>query len=760
MSNTIIQTNTLSLNSHRNLGLVNNNQKRSSERLSSGFRINSAADDAAGLGISEKMRAQIRGLDQASRNAQDGISLIQTAEGALDTINEILIRVRELVIQASNDTNVGGIDSQSDRLRIQDEIDQLMDEIDSIAVRTEFNTRILFDGSLHRDGVIRGGEWTTVEQLSTNAPAKIQTLDQFLRKQDRNPFVGSFADLLRTIGADLQGMSAEEWITLNFNSLDRALDIAMGVEFSGLGAPIDNTGRWDQARLTSGLQFADATDLLNTFVQGLHNPNALRTDSVAGTAQRSFDSWADFIEHANPAMGASTFARATSQTGGEAMYQALIRVGFRGLTADSSFSDVRNIFYTLGGGWARGFDDGELATALLTTSPGHNQSWLENLVGGGHTDIIHVSEITDLTGNGITTTPGASIEVGGEIHSGMMYTLTGSVGPGSSADRQVVPVARINTRDGHVVISVREFNPPADHNHGMFPDLVLYLVRPGLPDQRVGYSATGNNLLGNQGPGTWNNPTGTGTIFHTGWGVANEFFTVENLPDEYYIRVAVINYQTPDHHNFIIDIVGLVQEEIIAEVEPWEIFQGRYMEADTVITQRDVWVPKEPTRERGKALWFQTGANSSQGINVEIGSMSTGTLFGREGANHTQERRIINVLDTSGYNVQDGIPGGSNFGQVIGNNRVSSLLEALDEALAIATRQRSELGAIQNRLEFTIENVDIASENLNSANSRIRDADMAREMMSLTQSNVLQQAAISMLAQANQSPQAVLQLLA
>jgi len=189
----------------------------------------------------------------------------------------------------------------------------------------------------------------------------------------------------------------------------------------------------------------------------------------------------------------------------------------------------------------------------------------------------------------------------------------------------------------------------------------------------------------------------------------------------------------------------------------WEAFVNQYLTADTEVIHVDRWVPREAERERGVALWFQIGANSGQGINVEIGSMSTGTLFGREGANHTSDRRIIDVMDVFGYNVQDG--GASNFGHTIAGNAVDSLLEAIDAALATTTRQRSELGAVQNRLEFSIENLDVASENLSAANSRIRDADMAREMMTLTQANVLQQAAISMLAQANQAPQSVLQLL-
>jgi flagellin len=147
----VVRTNMLALNSHRNLGMVGNQQARSSARLSSGFRINSAADDAAGLGISENMRAQIRGLDQASRNAQDAISLIQTAEGGMSTINEMIIRVRELTVQASNDINttegMPGVETNaSNRARIQGEVDHLVAEIERTAQTLEFNTRGLLNG--------------------------------------------------------------------------------------------------------------------------------------------------------------------------------------------------------------------------------------------------------------------------------------------------------------------------------------------------------------------------------------------------------------------------------------------------------------------------------------------------------------------------------------------------------------------------------------------------------------------------------------
>ena len=138
----IINHNMNALNAHRNMNVNNTAAGKSMEKLSSGLRINRAGDDAAGLAISEKMRGQIRGLEQSSRNAADGISMIQTAEGALNETTNILQRMRELAVQASNDTN-----TESDRNEIQKEIDALTEEVDRIANNTEFNTQKLLNGN-------------------------------------------------------------------------------------------------------------------------------------------------------------------------------------------------------------------------------------------------------------------------------------------------------------------------------------------------------------------------------------------------------------------------------------------------------------------------------------------------------------------------------------------------------------------------------------------------------------------------------------
>jgi flagellin len=136
-----VQHNMTALNANRQLGITVNDVAKSTEKLSSGYRVNRAGDDAAGLTISEKMRGQIRGLQRASKNAQDGVSLIQTAEGALNEIHSVVQRMRELTVQASNDTNVS-----SDRSAIAQELNRLTSEIDRIASQTEFNTMKLLNG--------------------------------------------------------------------------------------------------------------------------------------------------------------------------------------------------------------------------------------------------------------------------------------------------------------------------------------------------------------------------------------------------------------------------------------------------------------------------------------------------------------------------------------------------------------------------------------------------------------------------------------
>ena len=145
----VVQHNLTAINSNRMLGITTKTQAKSTEKLSSGYKINRAADDAAGLSISEKMRKQIRGLTQASLNAQDGISGVQTAEGALNEVQDMLQRMNELAVKSANGTN-----SETDRTYIQNEIDQLVTEIDRVSETTKFNETYLLKGNA--EGTVGG----------------------------------------------------------------------------------------------------------------------------------------------------------------------------------------------------------------------------------------------------------------------------------------------------------------------------------------------------------------------------------------------------------------------------------------------------------------------------------------------------------------------------------------------------------------------------------------------------------------------------
>jgi flagellin len=198
----IINTNTASLNTQRNLNVSQSAQSTAIQRLSSGLRINSAKDDAAGLAISERFTAQIRGLNQATRNAQDGISLSQTAEGALGSIGNNLQRMRELSVQSANSTN-----SASDRAALQQEVSQLVAEIDRVATQTEFNGLKLLDGSFAAQQFQVGanaGQTIAISQISS---ARTSALGQFQGFQLTNQAIGTASDTAAAQSVTVNGVT-------------------------------------------------------------------------------------------------------------------------------------------------------------------------------------------------------------------------------------------------------------------------------------------------------------------------------------------------------------------------------------------------------------------------------------------------------------------------------------------------------------------------------------------------------------------------
>ena len=209
-----IQNNITAINSHRQYGINNMNIGKNMEKLSSGYRVNRAADDAAGLAISEKMRAQIRGLNMASRNAQDGISMVQIAESGMQTIQDILQRMRELAVQAASDTNEDNIDRPS----LQKELDALILEINEIADTTEFNTMKLLDGTFQNKKIQAGanaGQETPISIVGLSSAGLVVS--------STAATLAANASNGRIEASDVQGKSIDSLLSVNQGGTSGAL---------------------------------------------------------------------------------------------------------------------------------------------------------------------------------------------------------------------------------------------------------------------------------------------------------------------------------------------------------------------------------------------------------------------------------------------------------------------------------------------------------------------------------------------------------
>lgn len=288
----VVQHNMSAMNAYRMLGVTTGAQAKATEKLSSGYRINRAADDAAGLSISEKMRSQIRGLNKASTNAQDGISLIQTAEGALNESHSILQRMRELSVQAAN-----GTETDDDREAVQSEIEQLQDELTRISETTEFNTMKLLDGSLAGpEGVSKGQNQTIGAQISNlkaaTGAAGEDTSGVTLASETINIDGADIKVDWSKLSTEDQAVLKKDWAASDSDSAKKAAkimedtinkaidDSGLGVEHITVKSSMDAAGTVATFTFKSGSEGVDS-QLKATDTAGL--VGALTNGALAGT---------------------------------------------------------------------------------------------------------------------------------------------------------------------------------------------------------------------------------------------------------------------------------------------------------------------------------------------------------------------------------------------------------------------------------------------------------------------------------------------
>ena len=751
MSNMVVRTNVFALNAHRNMKNVGVEQQRASNRLASGFRINSAADDAAGLAISETMRAQIRGLDQASRNAQDGQALINTAEGGMQEIQNMMQRIRELTVQAANDTN-----APVNREQIGLEISQLLDEIDSMANRVEFNGMRLLDGGFAaRDpnfklGGLPGAPGVTPPPNNGAPPtASFKAGDalQFLN-QEQDALWAALAD---AFSDDTKGRN-EFWFasmttpptTLDTTASVTLLDAvphadALKVVESLFNQAIrDLVGYTGTGAPSAGLQQAVADWLVagGAFV----TPEAV-AGGDPGVVDLETLFLADLSDPTSIGTGATT-----------AQVAAIERL--RGELIDALGNvDLRNIL-----------------EAVPPPEPVIAPDW--KFVGDAFRvsiDAIARGEFTDF------------VKAQEAVHAalqGYIHEITGNKAHSQVSDL----IAFLVDQTGNNHNTWKVAGAYAGFTGGSFEHLFNALSFQALvaaPD--LGAAGLTDKASGAVGDGTADYVRNLieELADRVGWhnikfmsatdGIADpniEFDPFDNAAQNIWVTIDGITFK---------GVVGALDADNTASLT-WTV-PGNNGLTQAGLDMRDrLLAVIENTLDQfrvsdpgangpgpgakaadGPGLWFQIGANSNQGMIANVADMR---LWERD-----TDGNVTNVplsVDSLGGSIH----GFLNTWEYMFTKEstktgedISTLIDQLETGLQYVSMSRAALGAMSNRLDFTSRSLDISSENLSDAESRVRNTDMAREMMRFTMSNVLQQAAVSMLAQANQLPNNLLQLL-
>ena len=572
----VVRSNIMAVNSQRQLGMNNNQVSKALEKLSSGYRINRAGDDASGLAISEKMKSQIKGLDTASLNAQDGISLVQTAEGALTEVHNMLNRMTELATRSAN-----GINEDLNRESLQLEVDKLQEEIDRISQSTNFNGIKLLDGSLGGGNVSANGTtFTGASDVSKFSSAEV---------------TGAASGVSFTA---VTSASATETFVIDGQKLE--IDWSKGDAKKFLESITSVNGSPTAIATEAGKEWANKlTELFN---------NQIQEQGLKGSVKVTFDG--------------SKFSLKSENKGSDSEFS------FSGSTLTEAEKSLGSLLF--GGSTAAG----KPITSIISKA--------QNEYNG---DTIAANSTFQMNINGTK----------------VVVTVATQITKTSSA--ATVTMDTVATAlQGYIQTAVDEYNKQNGLTAGTF-------------DKASGLT-----------------------------GLTKADFTVE----------------AADDGGFLIKYNGDVEDV-------------KFSFSD--IGDKDI----------ASALGLANGssmAGGNRGLILQIGDTAD-----------TFNQIAVSVANMSSLGI------GVADVDISKREGAASAIDTIRSAIDKVSEQRAVLGATQNRLEYTINNLDTASENLQSANSRIRDTDMAKMMMEYTKVNVLTQSAQAMLAQSNQQPQSVLQLL-
>ncbi len=704
----IINTNIASLNAQRNLSTSQSGLTTALQRLSSGLRINSAKDDAAGLAISQRMTSQINGLDQAARNANDGISLAQTAEGSLSAITDNLQRIRTLALQSANSTN-----SSSDRAALNAEVQSSLAEIGRVASTTQFNGLNLLDGTFANSQFQVGANANQTINVTIGGATTAQ-LGAYQYTNTASPVSGAAlasGDLTINgvnVGASTTG-SADDIVNA-INSVTNQTSVTASATSSivASNAPVGKQSLLSGDMVINGTNIGAVSGSYNLVTQGTNVANAinLKTATTGVTATVNSTTGAltlasstgktIAITSTNTAAGAS---RTENATGIELSASTVSATGSLTLTATAGNQATTG--FTVGAG---------MQDKTFTVGTGANQKTYQ---------FVDSASVAGALGAG-------NIAIGFDSGVDSQATFSGKIKTAVEANNTSVTVSGATaaltfTSKALGTLAVKDYNVGAGTSG----------VTAGVDTAGTGITEGGTIVVDGTTYTFANAATDSVTSATTGT-IGMRQAAASNIATN--LAAAV----TTAHGANTTDVTAVAASNVVTFASD---LKGAAGNAQALAT--------------GSA-----GAVAAAVVTATDGTYTASTTYGTISLNSDKAYSIAgNNSANAGLSTASATLSSIStidISSVTGSNNAISLVDA---AISQVNSTRANLGAVQNRFSSTISNLQSSSENISAARSRIQDTDFAAETASLTRGQILQQAGTAMLAQANSLPNGVLALL-
>ncbi|WP_170270126.1 flagellin [Heliorestis acidaminivorans] len=774
-----INHNIQALNAYRQLSQNQITVSKHLERLSSGMRINKASDDAAGLAISEKMRSQIRGLNAAERNTLDGVSLIQTAEGALDSVHKMLQRMRELAVQAANGTY-----AEIDRDAIQQEVNQLLSEINRVGNTTEFNTRKLLNGDMEA------------------AP-----VTQFLGNQMEDlSDINDIADIYFNI--EVEGERNTNMVSVNVPfPLDDVGDPRGFQSYAELAGAVEKA-------INESLARNGADNEVKVLLQGelSGNPRLMIINDMNARDGKVFRIYNKLGVGATEALGlyGAQESKIKPETSAQ-LYGGVVKNYKVEVIEDEDTNEYYANIPHLKVGEKYVIDEVEIL--VVEGIPDPDPDDIEGMLEDGKAIIyqaVHGAQVSSLldaiNDNDDITTDYSSATIDGTIINFGTDEPTISIIPDDKIslqgtlslfiDGEEISLdfsnSKLIAKDDLAGVIETKINSSlkGSQNVSVTMDNDRLIFTSGLTGSRSELTVLENStsdLLETLGLTANMRAIGTAprvaevssfAIPANGFNINSDNSQLQVVIDgepvtavikegaynsqEDYQRLAreledSINKATTKAADVRVSYDGVrftISSSLNGSGSELRILTGSAGDASTVLGFAVQNMGKWDTgSNHDAAVNLQLGANEGQTMGLSIGdtrSFALGlTVLGQAEGYST----VNNVTDGVSQITKEKALDFTDF------ENAAKAITRIDRAINTISIERSKLGAMQNRLEYTVNNLKVFTENLTASESRIRDADMALEMTNLTKNNIINQAATAMLAQANQLPQGILQLL-